>query len=61
MSSKHESHRHTLRELMERSMGTAHSDAFKDKLVDEILLINDRYNRSPDRDWAHNTDGSHKP
>jgi hypothetical protein len=60
--SKRASHRQALRQLMERSMGTAHSDAFKDKLVDEILRINDRFNGNPSLDEALNSgDGSYKP
>jgi hypothetical protein len=43
-------------------MGTAHSDAFKDKLVDEILRINDRFNINPSPDEALNSgDGTYKP
>lgn len=57
-----ESHRQALRQLLERSLGTAHSDAFKDKLVDEILHINKRFNYNPSLDEALNSgDGSYKP
>lgn len=60
--SKRESHRQALRQLMERSMGTAHSDAFKDNLVNEILRINDRFNSNPSLDEALNSgDGTYKP
>lgn len=62
MSAKRESHRQAFRQLIERSIGTASSDAFKDKLVDEILRINDRFNRNPSLDEALNSDdGSYKP
>lgn len=57
------SHRQTLRQLVDRSIGTANSDAFKEKLIDEILRINDRFNESPRwLDEALNSgDGTYKP
>jgi hypothetical protein len=48
------SHKQALHHLLERSMGSAHSDVFKDKLVDEILRINDHFTASPSRDEALN-------
>lgn len=60
--SKRESHRQALRQLVDRSIGTANSDAFKEKLVDEILRINDRFNYNPSLDEALNSgDGTYKP
>lgn len=43
MSKKRESHKQALRQLLDRSIGTASSDAFKAALIDEILRINDRF------------------
>jgi len=60
--SKRESHRQALRQLLERSVGSAHSEIFKDKLVAEILRVNDRFNGNPSLDEALNSgDGSYKP
>ena len=42
MPLKRESHRQELRQLLERAVGSGHSDVFKDKLVEEILKITDR-------------------
>ncbi len=60
--SHRESHRQALRQLLEQSVGSAHSEIFKDKLVTEILRINDRFNHNPSLDEALNSgDGSYKP
>lgn len=48
MPLKRESHRQALRQLVEWFIGTASSDAFKDKLVDKILLIHEGF-ALPDR------------
>jgi len=62
MSTRRDRHRQALRELLERSVGTAHSDIFKEKLVDKILRINDRFNHNPGLDEALNSgDGTYKP
>jgi len=58
MSKTHETHKQTLSQLGDRMRGPA----FKEKLVEEILRINERFNRNPILDEALNSgDGSYKP
>ena len=62
MSKKRGSHRQALRQCLEDALGSAHSDAFKETLIDKILRINDRFNYNPSLDEALNSgDGSYKP
>lgn len=62
MSTRREFHKQELRQLLEHSLGSAHSDAFKEKLVEKILRINDRFDYNPGLDEALNSgDGSYKP
>ena len=60
--SKRESHTQALRQCLEDALGSEHSDIFKDKLVDKILRINDRFNYNPGLDEALNSgNGTYKP
>lgn len=67
--SKRASHRQALRQLIDRFIGTPSNAAFeeklavvKEKLVDEILRINDRFSHNPSLDEALNSgDGTYKP
>lgn len=62
MSKKRESHKQVLRQLLERFIGSEHSDAFKEKLVEEILRIGDRFDYNPGLTEALNSgDGTYKP
>jgi len=56
-------HKQTLRQLVDRFIGSEHSDDFKEKLVDEIFRVGDRLNGNPRwLDEALNSgDGTYKP
>lgn len=45
MTKRRESHKQALRQLLDRSISSASSAAFKEKLVDEILRVHDLFNR----------------
>ena len=60
--SKRESHKQTLRQLVDRFVGDMRGPVFKEQLVDEILRVNDRFNHNPSLDEALNSgDGTYKP
>jgi len=63
MSKTHETHKQPLSQLGDRFVGgDMRGPAFKEKLVEEILRINERFNRNPILDEAINSgDGSYKP
>jgi hypothetical protein len=62
MSKNRESHKQALRQLLDRSIGSASSAAFKEKLIEEILRIGDRFDYNPGLAEALNSgDGSYKP
>ena len=57
-----ESHKQALYQLVEHFVGDMRGTIFKEKLVDEILRVNDRFNSNPSLDEALNSgDGSYKP
>ena len=63
MSKKRESHKQALRQLIDRHVGDMRGPAFKERLVDEILRVHDRFAESPSwLDEALNSgDGTYKP
>lgn len=46
--SKRESHKQALRQAVDYFIGDMRGPIFKEKLVDEILRINDRFNDNPE-------------
>lgn len=58
-----ESHKQARRQCLEDALGSEHSDVFKDKLVDKILHINDRFNGTPEwiSEALNSGDGTYKP
>jgi hypothetical protein len=62
VSKTRESHKQALRQLLDRFIGSQSSDAFKEKFIDEILRVNDRFNHNPGLDEALNSgDGTYRP
>ena len=62
MSKTRESHKQALSQLVDSFVGDTRGPAFKEKLVEEILRINDRFTRNPSLEEALNSgDGSYKP
>lgn len=62
MSKIREAHKQALLQLLEDSLGSAHSDAFKRAVVEKILRIGDRFNYNPGLAEALNSgDGTYKP
>jgi hypothetical protein len=60
MSKKRESHKQVLRQLLDRHRQG--QIIHREKLIDEILRVNDRFNYNPGLDEALNSgDGSYKP
>ena len=60
--SKRDSHKQALRQLVDHFVGDMRGPVFKEKLVDEILRVNDRFNHNPSLDEALNSgDGTYKP
>lgn len=67
MSKRRESHRQALRQLLDRhGIGCLRQErgqiTDQDRLIDEILGLNDRFNYNPSLDEALNSgDGAYKP
>lgn len=67
MSKRRESHRQALRQLLDRhGIGCLRQERGQiidqDRLIDEILGLNDRFNYNPSLDEALNSgDGTYKP
>lgn len=66
--SKRESHKQALRQLLDRYSAAqrlgpgAYVILDRDRLIDEILRVSDRFNRNPSLDEALNSgDGTYKP
>ena len=60
--SKRESHKQALRQIVDHFVGDMRGPIFKEKLVDEILRVNDRFNHNPGLNEALNSgDGTYKP
>lgn len=60
--SAREKHKQALRQVVDHFVGDMRGPAFKEKLVDEILHVNDRFNSNPSLDEALNSgDGTYKP
>ena len=60
--SKRENHKQALRQLVDHFVGDMRGPVFKEKLVDEILRVNDRFSHNPSLDEALNSgDGTYKP